>query len=283
MWMCNRCQAINDDDVTRCPKCGWEEQPKAATAVPPAAAPNAAMPTVAGPQAAGPQVAPTPAPATPAGTESRAAALTGGLLSPSEMMLFQGDRFVGAASPMGIRAPLIGRQTEVPNVALARVAMAAAFIANEHCGALRFSVDQQKGMLGLSKASALFARPTDTRPEWPAGCLEALIVSMLGAPTKVNEIVYALVAADAAFVESEVLGQIADALRERGILQWENPNLPGLSWSTNVLTEYGQLVLERSVIAPVEALVTNYRRNNTETWKLLDREIANAFQRRHVG
>jgi hypothetical protein len=278
MWMCNRCQAINDDDVTRCPKCGWEQQPKAEAVAPPAAVPNAAVSGTAGAQA----VAPQPAPAAPAGTENRAAALTGGLLSPSEMMLFQGDRFVGAASPMGIRAPLIGRQTEVPNVALARIATAVAFIANEHAGALRFSVDQQKGMLGLSKASALYVRPTDTKPEWPAGCLEALLLSMLGVPTKAGEIVYALVAADAAFVESEVLGQIADALRERGILEWENPNLPGLSWSTNVLTEYGQLALERSVIAPVEAMASGFRRNKTETWKLLDREIATAFQRRHV-
>lgn len=273
MWMCNRCQAINDDDVTRCPKCGWEEPPK----------PQAAAPPAAGPQAAGLQTAPTAAPTAPTGTESRAAALTGGLLSPSEMMLFQGDRFVGAGSPLGTRAPLIGRQTEVPNVALARVAMAIAFVANEHAGALRFTVDQQKGMLGLGKTSALYARPTDTKPEWPAGSLEAVLLSMLGVPTKAGELVYTMVASDAASVEAEVLGQIADALRERGILEWENPNIPGLFWSTNVLTEYGQLVLERSVIVPVESLVSNYRRNKADTWKLLDREIATAFQRRHVG
>ncbi|HLV78923.1 MAG TPA: hypothetical protein VKT32_01540 [Chthonomonadaceae bacterium] len=278
MWMCNRCQAINDDDVTRCPKCGWEKLPKPEVAARPAAAPQAAVPNAAGPQAA-----PVSAPVAAAGADNRAAALTGGLLSPSEMMLFQGDRFVGAGSPMGARAPLIGRQTEVPNAALARVAVAIAFIANEHAGALRFSVDQQKGMLGLAKASSLYVRPTDTRPEWPAGCLEAQIVSMLGVPTKAGELVYALVKSDAASVESEMLGQIADGLRERGILEWENPNLPGLFWSTNVLTELGQLSLDRSVIAPVEGLVSNYRRNHGEMWKLLDRETATAFQRRHVG
>lgn len=287
MWMCNRCQAINDGEVGVCPKCGFDQRPR--TAAPDA--PPVVLPKDVGTGSLGapgtqrlgetgtgrlPATSPPVRPAAGVAPPSQGAVL----LTPSELMLFYGDRMVGAAGPTTPRAALIGHNAEVSYVALARMAVLVAFLANEQAGAVHFAVVQNKAMLGLMKESTLVIKPTGNRPDWPAGTLEAEIAAALPSGEKVGAIAFRLLPSDATSVEQDLLGQIADRMRERGLVEWENPNYPGLTWSSYVLSEYGRLALDQTPEASVESLV---KKGNPDVLKVLDHEIAVAFRRRAEG
>jgi hypothetical protein len=104
-------------------------------------------------------------------------------LSPSELVLFNGEKFAKKVMLGNIK--LMHIDASVSNAQLGKAIITAAVLAAESAGNIKLEVRQEKALFGLRKVKNLYANPTPHQSEWPQFSLEAQLPDNLNGPNSV--------------------------------------------------------------------------------------------------
>ena len=97
--------------------------------------------------------------------------------------------------------------------------LVAAFLVLEEAGLLRLEQRTRKAFFGLLRSRTVFAVPTGTGIEWPAGSIEARLLAAVGrGETEGDDVVYAFFGDDQGWPRAWVLEQVKGGLLDRGLL-----------------------------------------------------------------
>jgi hypothetical protein len=143
-------------------------------------------------------------------------------LTPSEAVLAFGDRFAKPAGMLGDKEVVLTSGTKVDADDLATQAIAAAFLACEQAGAVRFEHREGKALFGLMKTKSFVVLPGPGTASWPAGTLEDWVVKGWRNETKVGDLAKGLINNEP--VRSPALlmfNRLKGVLAARGILHAE--------------------------------------------------------------
>lgn len=145
--------------------------------------------------------------------------------SPSEVVFLRGEEFAKPATRWEPKVSPLAGETKLSAGELARAAVSAALLANERESALRFVEGEKKTMMGLSTAQALFVERDTATPEWPAGSLEARILSVVDRlaeakdRVEVSDLVYNLFSEDTPGPSNVLLDTINAGLVDRDLVE----------------------------------------------------------------
>ena len=201
------------------------------------------------------------------------------VLTPSEVVLLNGDQF-SKLDKNGF--PLPRGETKVDPNPLAIAALEAAILGNERAGAISLEHGIEKKLFGLLKSKVVRLRTGAAAPQWPEGSYEARIYDCVrkgGAEgTTVKTLVIDLFPSDDDHPWIEVLQQIAQALRNRGLADEQTREKKALGIfklksTVSVLNAAGASAAERHPAAPVQDILTSCQRERPEVWSIIDSSV----------
>jgi hypothetical protein len=201
------------------------------------------------------------------------------VLTPSEVVLLNGDRF-SKLDKNGF--PLPRGETKVDPNPLAIAALEAAILGNERAGAITLEHGIEKKLFGLLNSKVVRLRPGAAAPQWPAGSYEARIFERVkkggGEGTLVKTLVIDLFPSDDDHPWIEVLQQIAQALRARGLADEQTREKKALGIfklksTVSVLNAAGASLAERHPVEPVQDLLASCKRERPEVWSIIESSV----------
>jgi hypothetical protein len=216
-----------------------------------------------------------------------AATLTAGPLAPSELALLNGERFTRAQVLLGAtgdpQVMLLHADVNVSARQLGSALLAVALLANNQARAIRLEPRPKKALLGLSSTDSLFADPGGEDVTWPSGSLEAKIrpiVDGLAAKgeNEVKQIIATLVPRSRE-PWATIAGLVVNGLGSRGLLDSAPIVDPDLyekgRWT---LSESTRKLAADQKLGPVEQLLSDCERDQTELWQRLNEQIEQAIE-----
>ena len=218
--------------------------------------------------------------------QASATALATDLLTPSEVVLLNGDQF---SKPDKNGFPLPRGEAKVDPNPLAVAALEAALLGNERAGSITLEQGIEKKLFGLPKSKVVRLRTGAAAPQWPPLSYEGRMydkVKQAGPEgTTVKQLVIDLFPSDDDHPWIEVLQQIALALRGRGLAEEETRETRSLKifkskTTVSVLNAAGASLAERHPAAPVQDLLASCKRDRPEAWAILDSSIRAALNYR---
>ncbi|HLL84099.1 MAG TPA: hypothetical protein VK420_15660 [Longimicrobium sp.] len=201
------------------------------------------------------------------------------VLTPSEVVLLNGDQF-SRLDKNGFPLPRGGTAVD-PNP-LAIAALEAAILGNERAGAITLEQEIEKKLFGLLKGRVVRVRTGTAAPRWPEGSYEARICERVkkgGAEgITVKTLVIDLFPSDDDHPWTEVLQQIAQALRARGLADEQTREKKALGIfktksTVAVLNAAGASLAERHPATRVQDLLTSCQRERPEVWSIIDSSV----------
>jgi hypothetical protein len=201
------------------------------------------------------------------------------VLTPSEVVLLNGDHF-SKLDKNGF--PLPRGEARVDPNALAIAALEAAILGNERVGAITLEREIEKKLFGLFKGKVVRLRTGPAAPRWPEGSYEARVYDRVKKGgregTTIKTLVIDLFPSDDDHPWIEVLQQIAQALRGRGLADEQTREKKALGIfklksTVSVLNAAGASLAERHPVAPVRDLLASCRRERPEVWSIIDSSV----------
>jgi hypothetical protein len=209
-----------------------------------------------------------------------------GLLSPSELVLLHGDQFAAPAR-LSNTVQLLHTDAKVSAEQLARAILASAFLACEHKGCANLQTRKKKALMGLRKVDALYVEPTKHAAAWPENSLESSLLKLaqgLQAGDKgseVSDVIYAWLGADSSVPWRTAVELVQQGLTGRGHLERaERKKLKIFSATEYQLPEDTMSLIGESSVAQVRSLLAACEKDRPELWKLLQKQIKDAVDRR---
>jgi hypothetical protein len=203
----------------------------------------------------------------------------GPALTPSESVLLFGDRFAKPGGMLGYKEVVLTSGTKVDADDLAIQAIAAAFLACEQAGAVRFEHREGKALFGLMKTKSFHVLPGPGGAYWPAGSLEDWVVKGSRSETKVGDLAKGLLNDSEVASPSQVMfNRLKARLAERGLLHAESKTT--LKVFTTVNYSATDVLHAPSVQAGVEnakRLLEQTRSSRPDFWKELSGAIQTAI------
>ncbi len=201
------------------------------------------------------------------------------MLTASEVVLVNGDQF---SKPDKNGFPLPRDEARVDPNPLAIAALEAALLANERAGASTLEQGIEKKLFGLLKSKVVRLRTGTAAPQWPPLSYEGRMydkVKQAGPEgTTVKQLVIDLFPSDDDHPWIEVLQQIAQALRARGLADEQTREKKALGIfklksTVSVLNAAGASLAERHPVEPVQDLIASCKRERPEVWSIIDASV----------
>ena len=195
------------------------------------------------------------------------------LLTPSELILLNGEEFASKASWPEGSVDLLHVKTKVSARQLGQPMLAAAFLANEQAGALRLEVGQKKVFLRLFSVTTLFAVPRSNLLGWPAYSLESNVDQLVGKDRmEVSTIIYTWLRHDTPFPWKSAVELVKEGMGRRGLLGVvKAKRLRFFTVNRYVLpTRTAALAAQRSV-ASIRQLLVACQQTRPEVWDRLEK------------
>lgn len=201
------------------------------------------------------------------------------VLTPSERVLLFGDRFAKPAGMLGHGETVLSSGVKVGADDLAVQAIAAAYLACEQAGAVRFEERQGKALFGLMKTNAMHVVPGQKPVGWPAGSLESWIVQGVQPQPKVSDLSRGLLCSSQEYSPAQTMfARLKAALAERGIVHADaRTTLKVFTSVTFTLPDAVRAAAEKGGTAHVQALLDNTRQQRPKLWDDLTTAIRNAI------
>jgi len=202
------------------------------------------------------------------------------VLTPSERVLLFGDRFARPAGMLGHGEVVLSSGTKVGADDLAKAVIAAAYLACEQAGAIRFEERQGKAMFGLMKTNALHVVPGERAGmRWPGGSLESWIVEGAQQQPKVNEFTQRLLCASQEYSPSqEMFGRLKQVLAERGVLHADTKTTLKVFTSVSyILPDFARAAAEQGGTQHVQVMLDGTRQQRPRLWTDLIAAIERAI------
>lgn len=201
------------------------------------------------------------------------------VLTPSERVFLFGDRFTKPAGMLGYSEVVLSSGVKVGADELALVAIAAAYLACEQAGAVRFEERQGKALFGLVKTNALHVAPGQRPMAWPEGSLESWIVQGARSEPKVSEFSRSLLSNSTEYSPSQTMfGRLKAALAHRGVLHaQEKKTLKVFSSIEYTLPDHARAAAEQGGTRHVEAMLDACRQQRPRLWNDLTAAIRGAI------
>lgn len=206
-------------------------------------------------------------------------------LTACELVLLNGERF--AKKVMLGNLKLLHSDASVSAAQLGQAILAAALLANEQMGAIRFEKRKKKALLGLRKVDSLYALPGVKDITWPAPSLESDILSLVGRSqndeslSEVPNIVYTWLREDSGSPWETVVELVKSSMASRGLLdEIEEKKLKILTTTRYELPQSTADLSREYPVAPVESLLKTTESGRPELWKLLTDQIKSAIKAR---
>lgn len=206
-------------------------------------------------------------------------------ITPSELVLLNGERF--AKKVMFGNLKLLHTDASVSAAQLGQTILAAAFLANEKIGAIRFDKRKKKAMLGLRKVESLYAVPGVKNIIWPAPSLEADILSLVGrfkddeVMSEVSKIVYTWLGEDSGSPWGSAVELVKSHMASRDLLDGiEEKKLKILTTTRYELPQSTADLSREYPVEPVESLLKTTESGRPDLWKLLNDQLNSAIKAR---
>jgi hypothetical protein len=210
-------------------------------------------------------------------TDSQNAA-AGAALTPSECVLLYGDRFAKPAGMLGDKEVVLTSGVKVDADDLALQAIAAAFLACEQAGSLRFEHREGKALFGLMKTKSFHVAPAGGRGGWPAGSLEDWVGKGVQSSPKVVDLAKQLINTEP--VRSPALtmfNRLKAGLANRGLLHAESKTTLKVFTTVTYSATEATNAAERGGAEAAKRLLASAKEGRAELWKELSREIQSAI------
>ena len=207
-------------------------------------------------------------------------------LTPTELVVLLGDRFVGSGSMAKGRYDLLtGAGTAALNP-LVETVLQVAFLSLEADGHLQLAHQTGKALFGLMKTNAVTAERTATGVARPDGTLEAQLLDTLAGmdgPAEVDAVIYHWFGQDLAWPHTFVPPVVRDGLVARGLVEVREEEKRGLFGTKtaqhHVLTQAAREALAAAGPEPVRALLQAAEARGPLAEHLL-REVKQGLRRR---
>jgi hypothetical protein len=204
------------------------------------------------------------------------------LFSPSELVLFNGEKFANKGMMGNVELMISG--TSVSAAQLGKAILSAALIANEQMGVIQLEITEKKASFGLRKEKLLNVRPIKPTNDWPEYSLESQIYSLaqnMGKNTEVFNLVYTWLKDDSFAPWEKIIEYVQEGLSNRGLLGKTEETKMGI-FKSNVysLPQNTVSLIQGSSIEPVRQMLNEYSYNRKDEWSLLQKQIEKAINER---
>ena len=202
----------------------------------------------------------------------------GAALTPSECVLLYGDRFAKPAGMLGDKEVVLTSGTKVDADDLALNAIAAACLACEQAGAIRFEHKEGKALFGLMKTRSFLAVATGTRAGWVPGSLEDWVEKGAQSSPKVLDLAKGLINTEP--VRSPALtmfNRLKAGLAARGLLHADTRTTLKVFTTVNYSATDATNAAERGGVEGAKRLLGSAKDGRPDLWKELTREIQSAI------
>lgn len=206
-------------------------------------------------------------------------------ITPCELVLLNGEQF--AKKVMLGNLKLLHSDESVSAAQLGQAILAAAFLANEQTGAIRFEKRRKKALLGLRKVDSLYALPGVKDTTWPAPSLESDIHSIVvrsqddEESSEVSNTVYTWLREDSGNPWVSAIALVKSYMASRGLLdKIEEKKLKILTTTRYELPQTTADLRGEYPVAPVESLLKTTESGRPDLWKLLTDQLKSAIKAR---
>jgi hypothetical protein len=202
----------------------------------------------------------------------------GAALTPSECVLLYGDRFAKPAGMLGDKEVVLTSGTKVDADDLALHAIAAAFLACEQAGSIRFEHREGKALFGLMKTKSFHVLPTGSRTGWAPGSLEEWVEKGAHDSPKVVDLAKGLINTEP--VRSPALAmfnRLKAGLANRGLLNVESKTTLKVFTTVNYSATDATNAAERGGAEAAKRLLASAKDGRPDLWKELSREVQGAI------
>jgi hypothetical protein len=205
-------------------------------------------------------------------TASSSAALT-----PSECVMVYGDRFAKPAGMLGDKEVVLASGTKVDADDLAVHAMAAAFLACEQAGSIRFEHREGKALFGLMKTKSFHVLPGGSRGGWPAGSLEDWVEKGAQNSPKVVDLGKGLLNDQEVRSPALVMfTRLKAGLAQRGLLHAESKTTLKVFTTVTYSATDATHAAARGGTEAAQRLLAGAKESRPDFWKELARELQSA-------
>jgi hypothetical protein len=200
-------------------------------------------------------------------------------LTPSEVVVLLGDRFVEAAGMLGYKEEVLTSGVKVNTEKLARPVLQAALLANQERGAFRLELERRKAMFGLLSREVVVARPGAASAPWPEGSLEGTLAGLAGSgPVDVYEMVTRLLGKDRDDPSGTVIGMVKAGLAGRGLLEVEEKKaLMVFTTASFALPPGTRALAEAAPVGRVKESLESFQREHPQLQAALEKAIRSAI------
>jgi hypothetical protein len=197
-------------------------------------------------------------------------------LTPSEVVLLFGDRFV-KKSMLGEKLLLADMKVSTSN--LAETMMTAGILACQARGQLNLNIEKGKALFGLMKTEKLKAARGNGTSDWPDRTFESALLRTLGSQQmELDDLIIAYIGGISPSPEQEFIALTKGTLASRGVVTTETKKMLGIFKATNVsLTAEQRSRIEQHGPADVTALIANAEKTQPEILKRIRQAVSAAF------
>jgi hypothetical protein len=201
------------------------------------------------------------------------------VLTPSEIVLLFGDRFVKKAM---LGEKLILADMKVSTSDLAEMMMTAGILASQARGFMTLNIEKGKALFGLVKTEKLKVSRGNVTSDWPAQSFEAELLAALGNEAmELDDLVIAYIGGQSSSPQRDFIARVKGDLAARGVVTAEVKKVLGLSVGMNVLLTPAQRArIEQAGPSDVTALVANAEKSQPEILKKIKSSVSSAFVNR---
>lgn len=210
-------------------------------------------------------------------TDSQNAA-AGAALTPSECVLLYGDRFAKQAGMLGDKEVVLTSGTKVDADDLALQAIAAAFLACEQAGSVRFDHREGKALFGLMKTRSFHVVPTGARTGWAPGSLEDWVEKGVHDSPKVVDLAKGLIHTEPVRSPAQTMfNRLKAGLAARGLLNAESKTTLKVFTTVTYAATPATTAAERGGAEAAKRLLAAAKEGRADLWKELSREVQSAI------
>ena len=211
-------------------------------------------------------------------TSAHEAAGQAASFTPSELVVLFGDRFAEPAGMLGWKEEVMTSGTKVSSDKLAVQALAAALLAAEQAGSVALEPRSRKAMFGLVTKQALHVVPAGGSSSWPAGTLEAAVVSEAQKQPTVQDLFTAVIGAESQSAANRVIAMVKAGLAARDLLEVEEKKvLKVFTTAKFTLPAATRAAAERAPLEPVRDLLGRFQQQRPDVWKTVEKDIRAAL------
>ncbi|HEU0055047.1 MAG TPA: hypothetical protein VFQ39_17795, partial [Longimicrobium sp.] len=206
------------------------------------------------------------------------AASSAPVFTPSELVVLFGDRFSEEGGMLGSKMEVLTSGKKVLVDRVAKTAIAAAVLAAEKAGAIRFDPRTGKAFFGMMKTKALHIVPGGSAAAFPAGSLEAFLAAAAAGQPKLEDALAHAIAEESYNAEEQIVFQIRKGLASRGLLDTiEKKTLKVFTSVSYALPDSTRAAAARENTDAIAALLANEERARPDLFADVRKAIQSAL------